>query len=311
MSNKIERFTQQARRVLNLAQEEAVRMQHTYIDTEHLLIGLVRQRDGVAAQSLHKLGLEVANVVTAVEAINPPEPVRSHPQVELADGTKKALEYAVHEARRMGSDHVDTEHLLLGLVRQTTGNALLTFKRLGVSTENVRREVRHVLRENSLKVAAETETTETAQVPETSPETIIKLLEQGDITPEQAAQMIEQSTARRLLTIQMSVLDLIQTGKATAQQATELIKPLHLPLSPLFIGVDLARSLRFTVTADDGEDAEFTLTAAQFQEIAQHIISSLRAGKNGSTLNRQWTDGQHIEVEVENKHGGEKPSEGV
>lgn len=310
MASKLERFTQRARRVLSLAQDEAERMHHTYIDTEHLLIGLMREGEGIAADALRGLGLELPKVAAAVERLNPTLPSKAKSQIELASGTKKVLEYAVHEARRMGHEAIGTEHLLLGLVRQTTGNAVQALKQLGVSSEQVRREIRRIVHEKPVP-PRETETVETEQAAEATPEAILEGLAKGTLTPAQAANLIEQSTALRLHTIQMGVFDLVQRGKATPSQALELMRPLHVPLSPLFMGQDMQRQLHFSVTTDDNTDAHFTLTVGQFQEMVQQVIASMRAGKTGTVINRQWAQGKRINVEIDDKRAGENPSAGV
>lgn len=151
MPNKMERFTQRARRVLSLAQEEAERLQHNYIGTEHLLLGLIREEGGVAGRVLRELGLEQRRVEELVERMTRASTRTSAMQPELSPGTKRVLELAVDEARRMGHHYIGTEHLLLGLVRLTEGVAIDILKRLGVSPEEVRRSTRRVLQESPVQ----------------------------------------------------------------------------------------------------------------------------------------------------------------
>ncbi len=151
MPNKMERFTQRARRVLSLAQEEAERLQHNYIGTEHLLLGLMREEGGVAGKVLRDLGLEQSRVEELVERLTRASTRTSTIQLDLSPGTKKVLELAVDEARRMGHHYIGTEHLLLGLVRQSEGVAIDVLKRLGVSPEEVRRQTRRVLQESPVQ----------------------------------------------------------------------------------------------------------------------------------------------------------------
>ena len=148
MPNKMERFTQRARRVLSLAQEEAERFQHNYIGTEHLLLGLMREEGGVAGRVLRDLGLEQRRVEELVERLTRASTRTASTQLDLSPGTKRVLELAVDEARRMGHHYIGTEHLLLGLVRQSEGVAIDVLKRLGVSPEEVRRQTRRVLQES-------------------------------------------------------------------------------------------------------------------------------------------------------------------
>ncbi len=146
MSDKLERFTQRARRVLSLAHEEAERLHHNYIGTEHLLLGLIREEGGVAGRVLRELSLDPARVKEMVERLTG---VGRHSggRIELAPSTEQVLTLAIEEARRMGHHYIGTEHLLLGLVRQGEGVAIEVLRRLGVSPEQVRRQTRRILQE--------------------------------------------------------------------------------------------------------------------------------------------------------------------
>ncbi len=157
MPNKMERFTQRARRVLSLAQEEAERLQHHQIGTEHLLLGLMREEGGVAGRVLRDLGLDLRRVEELVTRLSTSEDKTATTQLDLSPGTKKVLELAVDEARRMGHHYIGTEHLLLGLVRQQEGIALDVLRRLGVSPEEVRRQTRKVLQENPVQSSQQTQ----------------------------------------------------------------------------------------------------------------------------------------------------------
>ncbi len=149
MSNKMERFTQRARRVLNLSQEEAERLHHAYIGTEHLLLGLMREEGGVAGRVLRELGAEPQRIEELVERLTGADRATVAPKkVDLAPGTKRVLELAVDEARRMGHHDIGTEHLLLGLVRQNEGMAIDVLRKLGISADQIRRQMRRVLQEN-------------------------------------------------------------------------------------------------------------------------------------------------------------------
>jgi ATP-dependent Clp protease ATP-binding subunit ClpC len=147
----MERFTQRARRVLSLAQEEAERLQHGQIGTEHLLLGLMREEGGVAGRVLRDLGLDPRRVEDLVIRLTDSGERKPGINLELSAGTKKVLELAVDEARRMGHHYIGTEHLLLGLVRQQDGVAIDVLRRLGVSPEEVRRQTRRVLQESPVQ----------------------------------------------------------------------------------------------------------------------------------------------------------------
>ena len=144
----MERFTQRARRVLSLAHQEAERMRHNYIGTEHLLLGLIREEGGVAGRVLRELGLEAERVQEIVERLTGSGQARGG-KLDLSPGTQQVLEYAVEEARRMGHHYIGTEHLLLGLVRYGEGVALDVLRKLGVTPEQIRRQTRRVLQEST------------------------------------------------------------------------------------------------------------------------------------------------------------------
>jgi ATP-dependent Clp protease ATP-binding subunit ClpC len=144
----MERFTQRARRVLSLAHQEAERMRHNYIGTEHLLLGLIREEGGVAGRVLRELGLEAERVQEMVERMTGTGQYRGG-KLDLSPGTQQVLEYAVEEARRMGHHYIGTEHLLLGLVRYGEGVALDVLRKMGVTPEQIRRQTRRVLQESS------------------------------------------------------------------------------------------------------------------------------------------------------------------
>src|SRR5882757_3846260 len=110
-SNKMERFTQRARRVLSLAQEEAERLRHNYIGTEHMLLGLLREEGGIAGRVLRDLGLEQHKVEELVEELTHAPALTTATTAELSPGTKRVLELAVDEARRLGYHYIGTEHL--------------------------------------------------------------------------------------------------------------------------------------------------------------------------------------------------------
>jgi ATP-dependent Clp protease ATP-binding subunit ClpC len=141
MSNRhrFDKFTERARRVLRLAQEEAQRFQHNYIGTEHLLLGLVREDEGVAAKVLHDLGVDLQKVRSSVEDIIVGRGGRIVlGEIGLTPRAKQVIELAVDEARRMNHHYIGTEHLLLGLVREGEGIAAGVLKSQGVTLEKAR-----------------------------------------------------------------------------------------------------------------------------------------------------------------------------
>jgi ATP-dependent Clp protease ATP-binding subunit ClpC len=147
--DRFDKFTDRARKVLTLAQDEAQRFNHNYIGTEHLLLGLVREGEGVAARVLENMNVELAKVRTAVEFIigRGDRPVVG--EVGLTPRAKRVIELAIDEARRLGHNYIGTEHLLLGLVREGEGIAAGVLESLGVNLDKVRHEVIRVLSQSS------------------------------------------------------------------------------------------------------------------------------------------------------------------
>ena len=143
----MERFTQRARRVLSLAHEEAEKLNHKHIGTEHLLLGLIREEGGVAGRVLRELGLAPARVKDVVERLTG---VGRHKggRIKLAPGTEQVLQIAIEEARRMGHHYIGTEHLLLGLVHRGEGVGIDVLRRLGITPEQIRRQTHRILQES-------------------------------------------------------------------------------------------------------------------------------------------------------------------
>jgi len=149
MANKFDRFTKRARETLTYAQEEALRLGHTTIGTEHLLLGLLREGEGVAAKVLGDLGLNLSRARDAVERYTGRSNRAPGGRVELAPSTKHVIELAVDEARRLGHHYIGTEHLLLGLSREAEGMAVGILESLGVSLDQVRERTMQALRESA------------------------------------------------------------------------------------------------------------------------------------------------------------------
>jgi diadenosine tetraphosphate (Ap4A) HIT family hydrolase len=137
-----DRFNDRAKRVLALAQDEAIRFNHNYMGVEHLLLGLVREGEGVAARVLDSLGVELTKVRTALEFVVGRGDASTQPsEITLTPRLKKVIELAIDESRKLGHSHVGTEHLLLGIVREGGSVATGILESLGVSLEKARHEV--------------------------------------------------------------------------------------------------------------------------------------------------------------------------
>jgi Clp amino terminal domain, pathogenicity island component/UvrB/uvrC motif len=136
-----ERFTDRARRVVVLAQEEARMLEHGYIGTEHLLLGLIHEGDGVAAKALEAMEIDLDTVRRQVEAIigRGEHPQSGH--IPFTPRAKRVLELSLHESDQLGHRYIGTEHILLGLVREGDGVAAQVLVKLGADLNNVRQEV--------------------------------------------------------------------------------------------------------------------------------------------------------------------------
>ena len=141
-----ERFTDRARKVLALANQEAERFNHEYIDTEHILLGLVKEGSGMGTNVLKNLNIDLLTVRREVEKLIKAGPDRAPkgklPQTPRA---KKVIEYAIEESRRFGHNYVGTEHLLLGLFREQDGVAAVVLRIVGLELKQVREEILNLL----------------------------------------------------------------------------------------------------------------------------------------------------------------------
>ena len=145
MAGRFEKFSERARRVLTMAQEEARQLNHNYIGTEHILLGLVREEEGVAAKILTNLGVTLTKVRSAVESrIGHGEKPGTN-ETGLTPRAKRVIELAIDEARNLGHNYIGTEHLLLGLLREGEGVAAGVLESLGITLERARAEISKIL----------------------------------------------------------------------------------------------------------------------------------------------------------------------
>ena len=141
-----DRFTDRARKVMGLAKAEAQRLNHEYIGTEHILLGLVQEGSGIAAKVLKNLEVDLKKIRQEVEKLIPHgPPTVTMGQLPFTPRAKKVLELAVEEASNLGHNYIGTEHLLLGLIRVSEGVAAQVLMNLGLKLEEVREEVHELL----------------------------------------------------------------------------------------------------------------------------------------------------------------------
>jgi DNA-binding transcriptional regulator YhcF (GntR family) len=142
-------FTDRTRKVLAMARKEAIRLQHDHVGTEHILLGLIRERGGVAVAVLTRLAVGLEQVVARIEAlVQPGNAAITFKDLPYAARAKKTLELAMGEARDLGHDYIGTEHLLLGLIGEAQGTAAVVLNEQGVTLERARQEVLRLLAMN-------------------------------------------------------------------------------------------------------------------------------------------------------------------
>ncbi len=164
MTSRFEKFSERARRVLTFAQEEAQRFNHSYIGTEHILLGLVREDECVAARVLMNLGVGLSKVRSAVEFIIERSEKPSTGDIGLTPKAKRVIELAIDEARSVGHNYIGTEHLLLGLLREGGGIAASVLDSFGISLERARAEIARVVSQGAPRSRAARPTTRTPTV---------------------------------------------------------------------------------------------------------------------------------------------------
>jgi len=199
------RFTERARKVIVYAKEEARRFNHDYIGTEHLLLGLIREGEGVAAAVLQKLGLDLETIRLEVEKL-----VQAGPATQVVGDipftprSKKALELSAEEARALGHNYIGTEHLLLGLVKEGEGMAYRVLLNLGLDLGKLRNEVMELLGSGIPGYGQQQETVKTGKTPaiDAYGRNLNKLAREGKLDPvigrkneiERVVQILSRST---------------------------------------------------------------------------------------------------------------------
>lgn len=151
-----ERFTDRARRVVVLAQEEARMLNHNYIGTEHILLGLIHEGEGVAAKALESLGIALEGVRQQVEEIIGQGQQAPSGHIPFTPRAKKVLELSLREALQLGHNYIGTEHILLGLIREGEGVAAQVLVKLGADLNRVRQQVLQLLSGYQGKESTET-----------------------------------------------------------------------------------------------------------------------------------------------------------
>ena len=314
MPNKMERFSRRARHVMVLAQEAAEQMRHGYIGTEHMLLGLMREEGGVAARVLRDLGLELPRVEKLVKEMTRAPERSQDVALDLSPATKRVLELAVDEARRMGHHYIGTEHLLLGLVRQSEGVAIEVLKRLGVNPVEVRRQTRRVLQEAPAQ-------------PSSPPDPEVAPKPRPSTPPHETVRspslpMTSQGKAYQVLAAVITrILDMVEAQKLTSAQAAEILAGLQPYLKPttrevakliaLSLSADVpeGRTLHMVVrdTASGAVKFELVLPLAETLDNVDVLVNAAASDYTGWLWLTDMDDHNRIEVRVEKEEAEAEP----
>jgi hypothetical protein len=225
-----QRFTERARRIVFFAQEEAGRLGENYVSTEHLLLGLVRENDSVAARVFDRMGVSLTRVRSEIERQVTRGDGRLGQDMQLTPRAKRVIDLAYDEARQLSNNYIGTEHLLLGLIREGEGLAGRVLAKLGVELERTRREIR-ALQDKPGGPASSSSHTETPPQSETgSPRTRELSYEKlfarafSGLPAEQQAQMQGDGVALDQLPADLQLI-VQELFKVTMQRGTCVLDP--------------------------------------------------------------------------------------
>jgi len=278
MPSRFEKFSERARRVLSLAQEEAQRFNHNYIGTEHILLGLVRETEGVAARVLLNLNVELVKVRSAVEFIIGRGERPTPGEIGLTPRAKKVIELAVDEARRLNHHYIGTEHLLIGLMREGEGVAAGVLESLGVGLEKVREETNSIIQQQSSGQSSgsrsSTRKSRTPALDELGVD-LTKRAAEGDLDPvvgrDSELQRVIQILSRRTKNNPVLI------GEPGVGKTAIVEKLAH-----LVVDGDVPETLqgKRVVTLDMGALVAGTKYRGEFEERLKKVIGELRAAGN-------------------------------
>ena len=278
MPSRFEKFSERARRVLSLAQEEAQRFNHNYIGTEHILLGLVRETEGVAARVLLNLNVELVKVRSAVEFIIGRGERPTPGEIGLTPRAKKVIELAVDEARRLSHHYIGTEHLLIGLMREGEGVAAGVLESLGVGLEKVREETNGIIQKQSSGQSSgsrsNTRTSRTPALDELGVD-LTKRAADGDLDPvvgrDSELQRVIQILSRRTKNNPVLI------GEPGVGKTAIVEKLAH-----LVVDGDVPATLqgKRVVTLDMGALVAGTKYRGEFEERLKKVIGELKAAGN-------------------------------
>ena len=268
------RFTERAKKVIFLAREEARRLDHDYLGTEHILLGLIREGEGIGAATLQNLAIDLAQVRAEVEkAVGRGGGTLFLGQIPFTPRAKKVLELAVTEARNLGHNYIGTEHLLLGLIREAEGVAAQILTSLGADLGKVREEVSNLL---GTKVSPE-QVAKASQTPtlDRFGRDLTRLARDGELDPvinrqkeiERVIQILSRRTKNNPVLIGEAGVGKTAIAEGLAQKIFEGSLP-----EPLLN--------RRVVTIDLGGIVAGTKYRGEFEKRMERILNEIRKAKN-------------------------------
>ena len=273
MASRFEKFSERARRVLSLAQEEAGELNHNYIGTEHVLLGLAREPEGVGTRVLVSLGVDLSKIRSAVTFIIGRGQKQPTNDVGLTPRAKKVIELAVDEAREMSHHYIGTEHLLIGLLREGDGVAAGVLESLGVTLDKVRQETQRILSQSGGQPGGRSGT-RTPTLDQLGVD-LTKLARDRDLDPvigrQQEIERVVQILSRRTKNNPVLIGE-PGVGKTAIVEA----------LAQRIVDSDVPDSLSGArlVTLDMGALVAGTKYRGEFEERLKKVVDEIRSSKN-------------------------------
>ncbi len=273
MASRFEKFSERARRVLSLAQEEAGELNHNYIGTEHVLLGLAREPEGVGTRVLVSLGVDLSKIRSAVTFIIGRGQKQPTSDVGLTPRAKKVIELAVDEAREMSHHYIGTEHLLIGLLREGDGVAAGVLESLGVTLDKVRQETQRILSQSGGQPGGRS-STRTPTLDQLGVD-LTHLAREGDLDPvigrQQEIERVVQILSRRTKNNPVLIGE-PGVGKTAIVEA----------LAQRIVSSDIPDSLTGArlVTLDMGALVAGTKYRGEFEERLKKVVDEIRSAKN-------------------------------
>jgi DNA-binding NarL/FixJ family response regulator len=216
----IYQFTHEARRVVVIAQEEARRLNHDFIGPEHILLGLIRDGEGIEAKTLESLGIPLDGIRREVEEMSGAGQSSPSGHFAFTSSARKALELSQREALQLGRDHVRTEHILLGLIREGGGVAAKVLVKLGADYERVRQQLIQLLSGLSEPIDSSSWTAVLRELKAAFPEVGIVAAISDELTPTLASRALEAGAA-----IHVSTMDPVEKVAFAVRVAANMSKP--------------------------------------------------------------------------------------